>query len=415
MRNIFDQYSQPENRLTHSLATVLHQDRTLLKSFLSTFGPKSYPSVQKLHVIEQSLPGRPEISEDEASKRGLPDALVFDDEGWALVIESKIGSTLTKNQLRRHQKTVERCGYDRVFGMAITVHEPNFELEKWRRLSWRDFYSWGRQHKHRSRWADLLVDYFDVAESRMANDHYLKEGTITEFSGISFDPYTYLEAKRVLRLLTQKIRDDGQFIREMGLDAESERSSITDQPRVWDFVSFLPPDGGEIAFQKYPHCTVAIGPDDAEAMMTVPHATSRHLRNRLLGDSFNEFSERLHATSDVLIDALDGIKAYRPTVRVMQRRYPSQRSIPLRDGDLEFDIRTIFGEPNPSYGPPIKQQTEWARMVYELLRNKRSNIQFQVGVQFYYPKFDELAQKNADRHFVAVFRALRPFISPIVD
>lgn len=34
MRNLFDQYSQPENRLTHALMTALHEDRGLLALFL---------------------------------------------------------------------------------------------------------------------------------------------------------------------------------------------------------------------------------------------------------------------------------------------------------------------------------------------------------------------------------------------
>ena len=34
MRNVFDQYSQPENRLTHALMTALHEDRGLLALFL---------------------------------------------------------------------------------------------------------------------------------------------------------------------------------------------------------------------------------------------------------------------------------------------------------------------------------------------------------------------------------------------
>ena len=34
MRNIFDQYSQPENKLTHSLASCLYEDKRLLNSFL---------------------------------------------------------------------------------------------------------------------------------------------------------------------------------------------------------------------------------------------------------------------------------------------------------------------------------------------------------------------------------------------
>ncbi len=34
MRNVFDQYGQPENRLTHALATCLHEDRAFLGEFL---------------------------------------------------------------------------------------------------------------------------------------------------------------------------------------------------------------------------------------------------------------------------------------------------------------------------------------------------------------------------------------------
>ena len=33
MRNIFDQYSQPENKLTHSLASCLYEDKKLLESY----------------------------------------------------------------------------------------------------------------------------------------------------------------------------------------------------------------------------------------------------------------------------------------------------------------------------------------------------------------------------------------------
>ena len=34
MRNIFDQYAQPENRVTHALMTALDEDRVLLGLFL---------------------------------------------------------------------------------------------------------------------------------------------------------------------------------------------------------------------------------------------------------------------------------------------------------------------------------------------------------------------------------------------
>ncbi|MDA0204698.1 MAG: hypothetical protein O2795_05040 [Acidobacteria bacterium] len=417
MRSIFDQYTQPENRLTHSLASVLHQDRALLQSFLASFGPKTHPPVRKLKVIEQGLPGRPELSEAETFAKGLPDALIFTDtdEGWALIIESTVGDALTKDQLRRHVRTIEKYGFDAISGLAITVREPGFDVEGWRMITWKDVYSWGQQHRKGSPWAAFLVEYFNVAETRMANDEYLKEGTITEFSGISFDPYTYLEGKRVLRLLTGKLRDNKKFVKEMGLDAASGRPSITDQGGLWDIISFLPADGKELAFQRFPHCTVSIGPVVAKAMITFPHGMRTSMRKRLHGSSFEDFAARLKAASDALSVSLKGLNAYRPMIRVQQRRYKTQRSVPMMDGIVEFDLRATLGDSKPHFGPPIKKQDQWAQAAYELLANKHSNIQFQVGAQFYYPQFDELAHKDADQHFISAFQALRPFVGAVID
>ena len=415
MRNVFDQYKQPENRLTHSLATVLHEDTALLKSFLSTFGPKPHPPVRELKVIEQSLPGIPELAGSETLSHGLPDALIFSDEGWALIIECKISDDLARNQLERHRRTIEKCGFDKLFGLAITVQDPGFHMDGWHAISWKDVYAWGHKHKNNSHWAERLVDYFNVAEAKMTSEEYLQEGTITEFSGISFEPYNYLEGKRVLRLLTQKLRENSKFIHEMRLDPASGRPSITDQRRIWDFISFLPPDSGVLAFQKFPHCTVAIGPVDAEAMITFPNGMRSVLRKQLRGFTLEEFTARLEQASHELTASLTGLKAYRPIVRLMQRRYPSQSSVPLIDGSIEFDIRASFGDPKPHFGPPIKKQQQWPQAAYDLLANKHSNIQFQIGVQFHYPQFDELADKEADRYFIDAFRALRPFAGAVVD
>ena len=137
MRNIFDQYSQPENRLTHALASVLHHDRGLLKDFLKKFGPVTHPPVENLHVIEQGLPGSTESEEEKPIKQGLPDAIIFDEQGWAFLVESKISSALTKDQLQRHINTVRKCGYDQIHGLTITmnghsVSEPEWYTTKWK-------------------------------------------------------------------------------------------------------------------------------------------------------------------------------------------------------------------------------------------------------------------------------------------
>jgi hypothetical protein len=59
LRNIFDQYSQPENRVTHALMTALNEDRKLLTLFLRS------SDARKLCVLEQQYPGEEEPSEED--------------------------------------------------------------------------------------------------------------------------------------------------------------------------------------------------------------------------------------------------------------------------------------------------------------------------------------------------------------
>ena len=150
-------------------------------------------------------------------------------------------------------------------------------------------------------------------------------------------------------------------------------------------------------------------------MITFPNGMRSVLRKQLLGSSLKEFTGRLEQASHALTASLTGLKAYRPKIRLMQRRYTTQRSVPMMDGIIEFDLRAAFGDPKPHFGPPIKKQQQWALAAYDLLANKRSNIQFQIGVEFHYPKFNELANKEADRYFIGAFRALRPFVVGVVD
>ena len=92
MRNLFDQYSQPENRLTHALLSCLSMDDRQLKRFVSWSVGESH-SGKALEVLEQSLPGEVmDLAEDDAERRGLPDGCISDGSGWALLIESKFAA-----------------------------------------------------------------------------------------------------------------------------------------------------------------------------------------------------------------------------------------------------------------------------------------------------------------------------------
>lgn len=410
MRNIFDQYTHPENRLTHSLVMALYEDSALLKSFLAAFGPEGIPAMKTLKIIEQGLPGRMEEDENEAMRRGLPDALIFNDDGWALIIESKISAALTEDQLQRHSRTVQKCGFDKIYGLTITTDTPGFSCKGWEVATWKDVYAWANQQKTTSSWARRMVEYFNVAESKMANAGYLKEGTITEFSGISFNSYSYLEGKRLLRLLMKKIRQDKKFMKTMGLVDSEGRHAISDDERVWDYIRFSSRDGRERDFNEYPHCTVAMGSKYAEAHITFPNSMDAVSRKNLCGDSLDSFLNKLSQVNLEIKKELNGVPGYKPILRIVQRRYPSQKSTAIIDGLMEFDLRVAFGDKSPDKGPAIKRQPQWANAVFDMLQNKRANIQLQIGVIFPYESCEQLKGRDADKLFINSFRALKDFV-----
>lgn len=120
MRNLFDQYSQQENRLTHALAVCLDEDRKLLRDFLRWIGVRPPIRADALEIVEQGVPGDVPDSEDEVERRGLPDVVIHDDERWCVIIESKVAAALTSDQLRRHRRTLARRGFERAQMVVLT-------------------------------------------------------------------------------------------------------------------------------------------------------------------------------------------------------------------------------------------------------------------------------------------------------
>ena len=93
MRNLFDQYIHPENRLTHALVSSIANDQYLLREFIKWTTGNTIAKKETIHVIEQSLPDQLEESKDEASRKGLTDACAFTGDGWILIIESKVAAS----------------------------------------------------------------------------------------------------------------------------------------------------------------------------------------------------------------------------------------------------------------------------------------------------------------------------------
>ena len=97
--------------------------------------------------------------------------------------------------------------------------------------TWSDIYQWLIRQRHRSEWARRTVEYFEIAEVKFAEKEYLREGTLTKFSGIPFDKtntYNYPEAKRVLKLAMDELKGRKDLIKTLRMDPKnSGRGMIT--------------------------------------------------------------------------------------------------------------------------------------------------------------------------------------------
>ena len=389
MRNVFDQYSQPENRLTHALGTLLHEEPKALRSFLKMAGA-SPPKGKRLIVLEQSLPGSDSDS-TENEKLGLPDLWIYDvEETWCLLVECKGEGQVTFDQVRRHQRTAERRDFQKIDLLALTVQETTRKLPKGtERLLWSEVYAWAKKlpstNTVDNSWSERFTQYLEIAERKMADDSYLRNGTLTTFTGIPFGddmPYSYGEAKRVLRLMTERLRKRAD-LKRFGMDPKVPgRAAITGRKgeQVWDYLT-LRSAAAEKPFTSSPHLTVAMNRTLVGAGVTVPNGVSPAMRKRLTAEGVESFMELLAECTENLCRALpvaDGVAV--PFLYLEQRHFKSQRSKGTNDGLLELDLRTLI----PGKHEGVKCQPQWAEAVFALLVAKRSNMQMGVGANFAY-------------------------------
>jgi len=416
MRNIFDQYNQPENKLTHSLASSLYEDKKLLDSFLKTFCKGFFKNTSDLKIEQQTIPGQITKEIDEKQKKGLPDAIIYN-EDECLIIESKVSSTLTQDQLSRHERTLRRRGFSRIKGIGIVVDVlPNVKLENWKQLTWNSVYSWAHKETKNSEWAKKLVDYFNVLENNMVEDEYLREGSITEFMGIHFDddnPYSYREGKRQLKLLVNKIRKNKILGDELNIDLKAKgRSGIKKEGNLWDYLTFNT-ETKQKSFTDEPHLTIGMSDKFIEADFTIPYRIKGKTKKNFYSLSWKNFRNIVHEIA-LNYDKFFGIsEGFKPQIVLGQRRYPSQSSPAIHDARLEMDIRTAFKDISSKLKPTQKQQEEWLKVVFEINNNKKSNLQFQVGGRFYFNKHSLVNNKDADQILVKSFLACKPLIKHI--
>jgi hypothetical protein len=209
MRSIFDQYETPENRLTHALGCCLERAPRLLRNFIRWATGKRKLPAGRLSILEQQVPGAP-VAPAEDGESGLPDLWIHDQGTWSLIVESKVKAKISAAQLRRHLKTAQRNGFTDATLLVLAPTIPAHRLPGVIYHTWPEVYVWIRRQARESEWAACMADYMEVAEARMTADGYLGDKPLTEFDGIPFGPdhpYTYREAKRVLKLAMDELQN----------------------------------------------------------------------------------------------------------------------------------------------------------------------------------------------------------------
>ncbi len=278
-------------------------------------------------------------------------------------------------------------------------------------IQWQQIYAWFNAKP--SKWARYLAEYMRVFERKMILDKYQIRGTVTMFDGMRFDkesPYTYREGKRLIRLLGDKLQKRSD-LKKIGIDPKGgRRTAITrgGSGGVWDFLPLKVASGHE--FTKFPHLTLGINRNNAIAAITVPNGVKGGFRSKLKSAGLDGFTDLLTEIEKSYRPIVSKSKKSKPIMYVSQRRYRSMRSVPEIDGDLRADLRTA----TKGHRSKVKYQPQWAEAIYDLLVNKKSNIQFGIEILFSYECPIVGSQKATDL-FAASWIAMSPLLDFTLD
>jgi hypothetical protein len=410
LRNIFDQYSQNENRLTHAFASILHHDPKLKSDFLQKFLGLSKTKAKACKISVQAYPDGPPLDLSEVTEKGIPDIWFYDDDGWCAVVECKITADLNLNQVERHVRTALKRGYDEALPVIITAKsEAGVDTKDIIHLNWPTLYTWLRQQAPEQQWAQIGAEYFETLEQQMVRDSQLTDGALTTFSGFPIglkEAYSYFEAKRLLVLAMAELRKSRRLQDILGVDPSLEgKKAITGsrETSVWDY---LRPHQSTGKFNEHIHFTFGINNRNVKAMLTLPDSMDRSILKRLKLLGLDGFITLLNAVVQNAAPLLEREPFAIPSLQLVQRRYPSQKSEPFMDGEINVDLRTALRDAGP-----VKYQPQWIAAAYDAFCNKEANLQMQIGFQLPHGRCPGLQKESALDLIVEAWCACKPVMT----
>ena len=121
--------------------------------------------------------------------------------------------------------------------------------------------------------------------------------------------------------------------------------------------------------------TLSIQSQRTVVIVTLPNAVPVQMRSNLTGLGLEGFTPLIAKIEAGVRKAVRRVDDAYPFLEVVQRHYPSQRSAPVLDARLEFDLRTAVGNGRSS----VKTQPQWLEAAFYAMSAKRSNLQLGIG------------------------------------
>lgn len=247
----------------------------------------------------------------------------------------------------------------------------------------------------------------------MLAENYSIRGTLTMFDGLKFDrdnPYTYREGKRLIRLLGDELQKRKDLHR-IGVDPRGiRRTAITGRSGtgVWDFLPLKVAQRSN--FTAFPHFTIALHQEKAEAAITIPNGVQGGFRTKLQAVGEKGFFDLVAKIEKRARPTLRRSPGSKVLVYALQRHFRSQRSTGEKDARLSVDLRTIV----PGRRKEAKFQPEWIRAIYQVMTRKQSNIQLGFVIRFPY-SCSRVRSAAAVDLFADAWKAMSPIVNFVLD
>ena len=229
-----------------------------------------------------------------------------------------------------------------------------------------------------------------------------------DFKGFPFGcvAFDYSQGYNVLHLAMEALRKRDDLIYEIGIDPQCPgRDNIRDEGGVvWDVLRFA--DAGEGKFFENPHLTLGVGSESVSAMATLSNKAWDEYRSVLIGIGEDEFHSMVKEVLKEMISVMPDCPGMEPRLRIRQRRWPTPSARPLVDAYTDVDLRTLDGNSESR----VKRQPEWIGTVFDVLKNKNSNLELQIGASFPYRTCPKIAGPNALNFVARAWIACKPYI-----